>query len=485
MSARRAYWLAFAACAAAATIPLLLTAVLPMADLPQHMAQVAIWKHFDDPCYRFGETYELNFATPYLLGYLVTRAFATVFTVTVAVKITVWLAVIATPLAIRMLLLRGGGDALWLSLLGFPLAYGYAFWWGFLNFWVVIPLGLFYIALLYGERVNAFVGMLLALLLMTGHALVFAFCAGVAVAVGVVRRAPVLILSTIPGALLFVLFFLRLRSTESAAHGEIEWKLSAERLTEFSSRLVANAWEPAGLALVAAVAIAIVLARPSVTRDRARWIFAAVAAVTYFMVPFGAFGTAYIYSRFAVMLAVAILFLMDGPRRRPGFTRAIIVTAVVVWMSVLAFRFQRFGAEVRDFERAAESIPSNRRIAQFNVVPFSDDVPGPVFWHFGALYQVRKGGVSAWSFAANYPQIVRYRPGAEPPVRTRSTPVDGIDWSGVLQYDYLLVRGPDPRRWLFRHAPVAIPLHARSGQWWVFATPRAGRPQNSCPPLVE
>lgn len=485
MSAHRGYWLAFAGCAAAATIPLLLTAVLPMADLPQHMAQVAIWKHFDDPCYRFTQTYELNFATPYLLGYLVTRAFATMLTVTVAVKLTVWLAVIATPLAMRMLLLRGGGDGLWLSLLGFPLAFGYAFWWGFLNFWVVIPLGIFYIALLYGGRVNAVVGILLGLLLITGHALVFAFCAGVAAAVGIVRRAPALILSTIPGGLLFVVFFLRLRSTENAAHGEIEWKLSAERLTEFSSRLVANAWEPAGLALVAAVAIAIALARPSVTRDRARWAFAAVAAITYFVAPFGAFGTAYIYSRFSVMLAVAILFLFDGSRRGPGLTRAIIVAAVVVWMSLLAMRFQRFGGEVRDFERLAESIPANRRIAQFNVLPFSDDVPGPVFWHFGALYQVRKGGVSAWSFAANYPQIVRYRPGAEPLVRSRSTPVDGVDWSGLLQYDYILVRGPDARRWLFRQAPVPIPLHARSGQWWVFATPRARRAQEPCPTLIE
>ena len=93
--------------------------------------------------------------------------------------------------------------------------------------------------------------------------------------------------------------------------------------------------------------------------------------------------------------------------------------------------------------------------------------------------------LSPWSFANFYPQIVRYRKGTEPLLTSHSTPLTGIDWPGMMQYDYLLVRGPDPRRWLFRNAPVEIPTERHVGEWWLFAMPRARGPQRDCPPLNE
>src|SRR5687768_13868595 len=109
-SSRKAYWIAFAICAVAATIPLLVTELLPMSDLPEHAAQVAIWKHLHDPCHRFGEIYEIHFATPYLLAYVLTRVFALIVTVSAAIKVTVWLSIVLLPLSMRELFRRGGGD---------------------------------------------------------------------------------------------------------------------------------------------------------------------------------------------------------------------------------------------------------------------------------------------------------------------------------------------------------------------------------------
>jgi hypothetical protein len=448
--------------------------MLPASDLPEHMAQVAIWKHYGDPCHRFAEAFELDLATPYLLGYVVMRTFAAIVTVSAAAKITVWLGIMLLPLSVRALLMRGGGDP-WLSLLGFPLAYGYSFYWGFLTFTLATPLAILYVALLFAARPRA--RTVVALLLMLSHALLFAFCAAVTMAAAIVRRSWRMLLPLVPGAILFAMFLLTRRTTDAGA----TWHLGLKRLIDFPSLLFANAWEPAALVLVLAMIAAVAIGRPRLTRDRARWAVAGVAALAYLAAPFGITGTAYLYPRFAILLAVALLFLFEGRA-----SRAVVLAIVLIWMAVLTVRFRRFDGEARQIDGLLERIPAGRRVAQFNVHPFSEHVPGPVFWHYGALYQVRRGGVAAWSFsslASWYPVIVRFRQGSEPAIRSRTTPVEGIDWPGVLQYDYLLVRGSDPRRAAFRDAPVT--LRARSGAWWLFETPRARGPQRDCPPLNE
>ena len=491
------YWITFAVCAAAATVPLLVTATLPMADLPEHLAQVAIWKHYGDACHRFAELFELHYATPYLLGYVLTRLLATVLTVTAATKVVVWLAIVLLPLSMRALLLRGGGDP-WLSLLGFPLAYGYSFYWGFLNFALATPLAILSVALLCDGRART--RTVVGVLLMASHALLFAFVAAVTVAVAVVRRSWRLLLPLVPGALLFAWFLVQRQTTEQT----ITWKLSLSRLTELPSVLFANAWEPWGLVLLGAMIVAVLLRTAGVPPAEAqasrlrpwrgdaatsaagtaavRWGFVGVASLAYLFLPFGMAGTAYVYPRFALFVAIAALLLCRGG------PRVVVVGIVLVWMGVLTGRFARFDAEAREVDPLLERIPPARRVAQFNVHPFSEHVPGPVFWHTGALYQVRRGGIAAWSFASLeswYPSIVRFRRGAEPVITSRTTPAEGIDWRGVAQYDYLLVRGGDPRRSPFRDAPVPLALTARSGSWWLFETPRARAPQRTCAPLGE
>lgn len=495
LSLDRRYWIAFAICALAATSPLIVTPLLPMADLPEHMAQVAIWKHLDDSCHEFRKVYELNPVTPYLLGYGVSRALATTVTVTTAVKVTVWLAIVLLPLAMRVLFARTGADPWW-SLLGFPLAFGYSFYWGFLNFILALPIGIVLLALLYDRRSGTVARSLLALLLLLSHALMFVFVAGVAALWAVRRRSwPVFIPFLIPGCL-FGLYVVRLLGREEAAHGGFSWNPGWSRMTDLPSVLFANAWEPWGLVLAGAMTASVALARPHVTREPDRWLLAGAAAAVYFAAPFGAFGIAYLPSRFAVLVAVGAMVVLERKVRLDGtdepprtralvFSRFAIVAIVLVWMAVLSGRFRNFSEEAGEFETVVASLPANRRVALLNGMPFSAHVPGPVFWHFGALYQVRKGGLSAWSFAAAYPEIVRFLPGSEPRLSSPSTPVAGIDWPGILQYDYLLIRGPDARRWLFRDAPVPIRLHAQHGSWWVFATPRAAGVQRDCRPLSE
>ena len=140
-----AYWWAFIACSIAALVPLWTVKYLPMVDLPQHLAQVAIWMHIKDPAWGFGEQYGLNFMSPYLLGYVLIRVAAVFFDLDVAAKLVISVAVLGTPLALHRLLVRCGGDRWW-SLVGFLLAFGFGFYWGFLNYILAVPLGLLLLA---------------------------------------------------------------------------------------------------------------------------------------------------------------------------------------------------------------------------------------------------------------------------------------------------------------------------------------------------
>ena len=54
---------------ALALVPLWLVETLPLADLPQHAAQIAMLRDFESSPHGYDEVFVLNWVTPYLLGY--------------------------------------------------------------------------------------------------------------------------------------------------------------------------------------------------------------------------------------------------------------------------------------------------------------------------------------------------------------------------------------------------------------------------------
>ncbi len=111
---------------------------LPLVDLPQHALQLANWLRLDahDPAV---SDLELNFRTPYLLGYPVARALAGFLPILTALKLTFWASIALQALTLRKLCERLGHDP-WLGLLGFPLGLGYSFCFGFVAFCAALPL---------------------------------------------------------------------------------------------------------------------------------------------------------------------------------------------------------------------------------------------------------------------------------------------------------------------------------------------------------
>ncbi len=122
---------------------------LPIADLPQHVAQLALFRELGDPTFPFAGQYEINYFTPYLLAYLVAGFFALAMPLATAFKATIFTALLAFLFAIYRFQRRVGADPWWI-LLGFPLFFGLAFVWGFLNFMMAVPLVLLAVELSFG-----------------------------------------------------------------------------------------------------------------------------------------------------------------------------------------------------------------------------------------------------------------------------------------------------------------------------------------------
>ena len=490
MKSQRAYWIAFALCAAASAVPFLVTYRMPMTDLPEHAAQLTIWKHYDDSCYGFAQLYYKDWFTPYLVGYAIARLFAIVLSVNAALKLTAYCAVVALPLSLRVLLRRASTDD-FLSLLGFPLAFGFSFYYGFLNFIVAVPLGMLFVACSFDytatpTKRRAATLVALSLLLLASHALVYAFCLTIAIAMQIAARRSNLLpyVLSMPPAVAWVV---RVDRHEPTIRLPVRWLEVFTRPANFLWRLLGSGWDPLAtvFALLFAAAVYLIGVRPAT--DRRRWVPLILALLCYFALPSQAFGTAALFERFAVFIAAFALFALDRrASRTTAAAHALIVFLTIIWMTILTIRFHRFARDAANFDRVVDALPVNARLLFLDVDPGSIDVPGVLFLHFEAYYQERKGGVIGRSFATHFPELIRYRRGSDPGVFLY------LDWNPWMldwnrdgaKFDWFLVRAPgNIHDAIFAGAPEGLDLQQHAGMWWLYA--RRNRPLPShCVPFA-
>ncbi|HKR36028.1 MAG TPA: hypothetical protein VJT10_14385, partial [Steroidobacteraceae bacterium] len=134
----------FAVAVALSIAPLWFGRMLPLVDLPQHAAQIAALQEMWSGNAAFLRLFDINWFTPYLLGYLLLYAFALVVPVDVAAQILVSLAVASLPLLAGRLLRVAGADERW-KWLTIPGSFSFCFYWGFLSFIVAAPFALLFL----------------------------------------------------------------------------------------------------------------------------------------------------------------------------------------------------------------------------------------------------------------------------------------------------------------------------------------------------
>jgi hypothetical protein len=138
---RALFEFAFAAITLATAAPLVASRHVPLQDLPQHMAAIAVLRELPfSPT--LGEYFTATLSrTQYLLVYVLGVPLSWVFGVEGGAKLLAALTVVAIPYSLRFVLRRTGGDER-MAALAWPLVWNPQMMLGFLNFLLGIPLAL-------------------------------------------------------------------------------------------------------------------------------------------------------------------------------------------------------------------------------------------------------------------------------------------------------------------------------------------------------
>ncbi len=486
---------AFVICAAAAAVPLLVTYRLPMADLPQHAVQLTVWKYFDHDCYRFRDLYEINWFTPYLLGTTLMRVVAGVVSVHAALKFVVFATILLFVLVLRRFTDFAGVDP-WIALLGFPLSFGFSFYWGFVNFNVAVPIGLILILTIVrtseGEKVGVIRVALLALLVAAAHALLYGLTLIIAGPLLLVRAFRQKGLWLHVAALcapmpLLALWIVKSVSGESRARAPWDWQVHPRRLLQVFDFMLSAGGDVDGFWFSIVMVGAAVLLGMSMATNRWRALPFIAALAGFLLCPLAAFGQTFLYPRLAIFIpATAILALRDRPIRFPKRIARILIAAVVLtWIAVLSARFAIFHRDADGFDRLVDIMPPNQRVLLLNVVQ-SAEMTGMPFIHFSGYYLERKGGIIGWSFASNFPPVIRYRPGVNPgvwPIVTHDPRY--FNWKQHSNFDFFIIRAPvDMTTLIFGDGTSHVRFLRREGMWWLYER-QAAHTRQQCPPLVR
>ncbi len=459
-------------------VAFLVVPYLPMVDLPQHAAQLGIWSRLSAAAPFESSLFELNLRTPYLGAYVLAHALGPLFGTVPALKIVVWLAVVAHFAAFD-LLVRTLGYSRWLSLLGLPFALGYGFYFGFISFIAAIPLGLVAIsfALRFRAQPSWRLGSLLALALCLTLA-THGFALGMTLAV----IAPLLLrgggsifarfLPLCAPALLTVIWLMPGSSGRSI--GLTIWDPRVLELVQLPALLLAASGADHLAWMFGALLLGLVcssLGRPS--RELERWLPLVFMLLGYCLFPLMLGGFGPLHPRFAAFFVPTLLLAFE-PRQHEEHSHipGLIAATCVAWLGLLVHRLNAFEHETKPIADFVAEMPAGLSIRPIVFERTSEAFPAlPALLHLSAYYVPEKAGRQGYSFAMYPTSVIRYQPGLVP------TMDGGSEWhpewfsadNELGQYDVFLVHSASdraPELFGARAAELNLAFHEQG--WWAY-----------------
>jgi hypothetical protein len=212
--------------------------------------------------------------------------------------------------------------------------------------------------------------------------------------------------------------------------------------------------------------------RPRVDRAFRVPLLAAMTLAAYFAAPFDIGYMGYIEQRALPFLALLVIASPAlAPRRAVTLLCAAAVALQLAYAAVLSSTYRAFDREAEIVQltqvlRAAE--PGKSLIALVKeqnsaVMQFQP------YMHFGAYYQVLRGGRSRYNFAETPWTPIRFRRGTEPPAMPQSWELHP-EWVSLERdaphEDYLLLRSPA------RGPESGFRLRAAAGRWKLYEAVR-------------
>jgi hypothetical protein len=475
----------FALAVAASVVPLWIPAYLPLVDIPQHASQVASLHQIWGGNPLFAATFEVNWFTPYLGGYLLLYVVSSVLSIVAATKLVVSAAVAAVPIVTGLLLREVGGDPR-LRWLAIPGSYSFALYWGFMVYLVAVPVAIYFLVLTVRFERNPTGVRALGI---AASSVVLFFCHVVALGFGSLialtyiaarnfgawRRLLFCALPYTTPLPLIVVWMSGIYQTEASVQNTpIVFAGLRERLITLFMQLsgLDGFAFLISLAVVGVFILVPLLLGYRFSKRPERWVPLAVGAVTYLIFPSYAQNTAFLYERLAVFLVPLWLIAWDPPSRPTRALAATVIVSTGLWLAINTSRFANFAEESRGFDTVLSKAEPGHRIAGMLLCNSSPYFTHPVYLHFAAWYQAVSAGVADMSFAITHPSMVRYRDmqAARFGEYLAWQPTE-FTWQrdGGPDYDYFVVcAGTDASAALFKDRIDSVELVARDGAWWLY-----------------
>lgn len=490
---RRDRWLLAALCVAlvAAVVPLWVSPLLPMMDLPQHLATVRILHSLDDPWFAVGKYHVADFSrTQYLSWYVAVDLLTHLMPLETANRVVLSLYALGLPLSVLALLRAHGRDPA-LALLAVPLVYNVFFFMGFANYVTALPLLLWALALLQRSLDRPswprVVGLaVLVLLLFYSHAQAFVLyvvLATVAVMGGsrgvhprhwwraALHLVPALVAMAVWTSRSLILAGEAAwrqghggrNVTSTEVHFEpyddrlrhlYEWWLDAYR--DDSDGRIALAWLGVLLATVLAGQGRAVCPETAVSPWR-RWLRSKVPLLLTLATLFAYVASPVSYKwiwpiSYRLIPVIALLALVTvGHARLAGgvWGRRAVLLLPATLLAVFAahthvVKAQQFSREAGPVRAVVARAEPGKKLISLVYGAGSEVLNHAPMLHLGQYYVVDRGGMASFSFA-NFPQspVVYPDVGGPPtfPPRFEWTP-ERFDWREHGSYfDYFLIRG--------------------------------------------
>lgn len=475
----------------------------PLIDLPQHAAQVSLLLDLLRGESAWGDNVQLNFFTPYLVGYGLLALMAQFLPIAAAVKMVLSLAIVGFFWAASSLRKHLNAPPVldWLVLCSF---FGFAFKWGFMTFLVAAPVGLLFIkrTIIFAEKPGFGSGLIVALLGVVtffSHGLVFigTLAIGTLYSLWNVRSLRDFALRMAPYAVLALLAATYFYFARQAANNDLKqdssilWEISLKRPFSFfayqwtimSEDKMLFSQVVMGFIHLFMLALPFLLGmrlRPSLRRFTPLLVLAVVATVA----PSMAMTTYFLYQRFALFIMAFYVLLFEVPSTPPrlgALGRAALLALPLLCFTKSAMvmsQFHEFDKESADFSRAMERMPAGQRVMAVVDARGSDAMHGTdTYLHVVAWYQAEHKGFLEMNFAQFLPQIVRYKPG----VKFVKAPAEWdprlYEWDKhrMASFDAFVVRSADPDSWLPAKAPCPLNKVIHEGLWSVYQPSAACR----------
>lgn len=476
-------------------LPILLVQFPPMVDLPQHIAAIASIDSMLRQSYPFAELFELKWITPYWAGYLLVWLFSLGFGYVWASKIVVALAILAYIYACRSLrqYLRLAPTLDWLLL---PVPFGFAYYWGFMNFLIALPLGVitirFYLQYLKGNCHWIWIILLLNLLFFA-HLLVTFFIIGVCGLFTLRRdqhwknflREVLPLTSIIP---VFIAWFLINLAPSSRGAGP--WEMGLHRITQLIPNIFSLPVNWTNIVVGAGL-----MSVPFLLGGRLNKTIAGIGPFIFYVLfmllaPNYLLGNFFTYNRFNSL--GLILYLMcftfeteksheRFPKLQPVLAAVVPIVACLMVLGI-AVNHRGYNTEAKAFDDIVKEMQPEKRALSLIANRNSAFVSTPVYLHYPLWYQAMKNGLVDFNFA--------YWPGLNFTYKADTRPIAGdsfvwhpeaFDWThyNADEYDYFVVKA-DPEftnAVMGRYADRLI-LVAKVEDWWLFANNHNTRGEN-------